>query len=404
MGEFMQGGIKIKTMNDYGKDIKRFQAHLRERGEAAEVRNHLLEPIEEGVKGTRNQVVELVHYAMKLSEDKTLTPSAFDDQFNAIRRFMLNNLVDVSVFDMECVKEARRIARDIVSKSRAVVIEAMGPAERTTYEARFGEKMPFTEDMMLAHREDYFGNEGASVEDNMAYVATALMYHVGNRPSEGSSNGPRAKDSKGKSDEDHRYTVEDIQYQLTDGTFICGTDINETNKEEIQYISVMVNSHKGETIKAKATKGATKRQPNAVRRDNGEMELQLFTDLIEWPEIAKLRPNDYFFSRNATNKGKLSNLKLTTRAVVSRMKATAEKQGVNPTLISAKSLRRALGTDLTRSNISKEAINACGRWSKNSNTCATNYALLGQGREYHRDNVRRNKKVNQPRTTAYEQK
>ena len=116
-----------------------------------------------------------------------------------------------------------------------------------------------------------------------------------------------------------------------------------------------------------------------MRRDNGEMELQLFKDLIEWPEIAKLQPNDYFFSRNVTNKGKLSNLKLTTRAVVSRMKATAEKQGVNPTLISAKSLRRALGTDLTRSNISKEAINACGRWSKNSNTCTTNYALVRAG-------------------------
>ena len=39
LNEFMQGGIKIRTMLDYTKDIKRFQEHLKERGVEAMVQN-----------------------------------------------------------------------------------------------------------------------------------------------------------------------------------------------------------------------------------------------------------------------------------------------------------------------------------------------------------------------------
>ena len=376
LNDFMRDGIKIKTMTEYTKDIKRFQEYLNGRGEAARVCNYLLDPINEGATSIHSQAYELINYARRLSEDETLTPSAFDAQFYAIRRFMLNNIRDLRVFDMECVKEAKRIARDKVAKSRKEVVKAMDTAQKATYDARYGIKMPFTEEMMIAHRIDYFESTSASIEDKMAYMATALGYHIGNRPSESSSNGPLTKDDKGKCDEDHNYIVEDIQYQIHDGSFICGVEIDETNKEGIQHITVMVDTHKGETLKMRASKGATKRQPNEVRRDNGPMELQLFNDLIEWPGIANLRLGDHFFSRNI---GERRNLTLTTKAMVTRMKITAEKQGINPTLISAKSLRKALGTDLTRSNVPQTTINACGRWSTNSTVCASNYALTGAG-------------------------
>ena len=54
LGEFMQGGIKIKTMLDYTGDIKRFQEYLAERGEEARVKNYLLDPKE----GTQSGVYE----------------------------------------------------------------------------------------------------------------------------------------------------------------------------------------------------------------------------------------------------------------------------------------------------------------------------------------------------------
>ena len=63
---------------------------------------------------------------------------------------------------------------------------------------------------------------------------------------------------------------------MTNGNLICGTNINKNNKGEIKYKSVMLNSHKSETIKAKDAKGATKHQPNAVRSDTGEKELHLY--------------------------------------------------------------------------------------------------------------------------------
>lgn len=372
----MEGGIKIKSMNDYKKDIVRFQDYLVEIGGTASVLNHLLDPKEETTSGHRDQQAsQLVQYAIYLSKDESLSPSAFDAQFQAIKRFMMHNIRDTRVFDMESVTEARRIARSIVAGSRKRVIEAMEPRERASYEARYCAKVPFTEEMMRAHRTEYLVNRMASIEDKMAYMATALGYHIGNRPSEGSSNGPLAMNSNGQIDEDHRFMVEDIQYQLSDGSFITGVDIDAANKDGIQFISVMVTSHKGETIKMMSSKGATKRQANSVRKDNGDMELELFNDLIEWPGIAKLQPHDVFFSRNTNGK----NLKLTTAHMVARMKNTASKQGINPTLISAKSLRKALATDLTRSNVPKGTMNSIGRWAPNSDVGSNIYSAATAG-------------------------
>jgi hypothetical protein len=138
----------------------------------------------------------------------------------------------------------------------------------------------------------------------------------------------------------------------------------------------MVDTHKGETLKMLTSKGSSKREANAVRKDNGAMELQLFNDLIEWPSIAKLEPKDIYFSRNSVSEG---NLKLTTKAMVGTMKETAESLGVNPNLISAKSLRKALGTDMTRSSVPNETMNKIGRWAKNSKVGATIYAAATAG-------------------------
>ena len=371
----MQGGIKIKTMQNYSKDIKMFITYLEGRGAKAKVRNYLLDPTEGTPHSIQKQAGELACYAKWLSQNASLCPSAFDDQFYAIRRLMLNNLRDISVFDVECVKEARRIARDIVASNRKRAIEAFEPLERAAYDAKYGLKVPFTEEMMTAHRVTFFSNPDASIEEKMAYMATAVGYHFGNRPSEECSSGPLPMNSKGEKDEDHRYIVEDIQYQLDDGSFITGPDITEDNKKEIQFISVMVHSHKGETIKIRQTKGTTKRQPNSIRNDNGDMELQLFNDLIEWPGLASLQHGDFFFSRN--KKGR--NLQLTKKAMVETMKTTAAKQGVDSNLISAKSLRKALGTDLTRSNVPKESRNKIGRWTARSDTCTTAYAMATAG-------------------------
>jgi len=142
---------------------------------------------------------------------------------------MLNNLRDVTVFDVESVVVARRVARGIITRFRKRVIDAMEPAERNAYDAKYGMKVPFTEEMMAAHRIKYFTSENASVEDKMAYVATALGYHIGNRPSEASSSGPLETNKHGETDADHRYMVEDIQYQVANGSFVTGPDINEEN-------------------------------------------------------------------------------------------------------------------------------------------------------------------------------
>ena len=137
VSEFMEGGIKIKSMNDYKKDIVRFQDYLIEIGGAASVLNHLLDPKEETTSGHQDQQAsQLIQYAIYLSKDESLSPSAFDAQFQTIKRYMMHSIRDTRVFDMESVTEARRIARSIVSGSRKRVIEAMEPSERASYEAR----------------------------------------------------------------------------------------------------------------------------------------------------------------------------------------------------------------------------------------------------------------------------
>ena len=48
---------------------------------------------------------------------------------------------------------------------------------------------------MVAHRKRYFENSAASIEEKMAYMATAVSYHQGIRPSEGEQ---RALENKRK--------------------------------------------------------------------------------------------------------------------------------------------------------------------------------------------------------------
>jgi len=86
MSDFMSHDIKIKTMNDYEKDIIKFRNYLVELGETARVRNYLLDPKGDGADRIHCQAVELARYAKKLSEDEDMSPSAFDAQFYAIRR------------------------------------------------------------------------------------------------------------------------------------------------------------------------------------------------------------------------------------------------------------------------------------------------------------------------------
>jgi hypothetical protein len=142
MDEFMQGGIKIKTMNDYYKDIKMFEAYLEERGELARVQNYLLDPIEGTTNRTQEQATELARYAKWLTLDTTLSVSAFDSQFYAIRRLMMHHLRTLEAFEVEFVKEAKRIGRGIVAGARKKAVACMEPTERAIYDARYGPKLP----------------------------------------------------------------------------------------------------------------------------------------------------------------------------------------------------------------------------------------------------------------------
>jgi hypothetical protein len=58
------------------------------------------------------------------------------------------------------------------------MVEAMGTEERRSYEARYAQKLPFTEEMIMKHRDTFWVAENATVEDKMAYIATALGYHL----------------------------------------------------------------------------------------------------------------------------------------------------------------------------------------------------------------------------------
>jgi len=78
LSEFMKGDIKFKTMNAYERDIVKFQEYLKRRGAASRVQNYLLDPIESTLNGTQDQAIELALYAKALSEDETLSSSAFD--------------------------------------------------------------------------------------------------------------------------------------------------------------------------------------------------------------------------------------------------------------------------------------------------------------------------------------
>lgn len=372
--KFMKKGIKIKTAQSYGTALNRFGEFLHERGSHTRMKSVLMEDA-----STEDQAVELVEYAKFLSKIKSLSESAYDECFSAVRRNMIEHVKSIEVFGWESVSEARRIGRSLVKASREVVISEMPPQERNAYEARYTDKVPFTEEMMTACRRKYFQKRISGIDDCMSYMGIAIGYHFGNRPSEESSNGPLARDEDGNMDKDHRYKVEDVKLQREDLRWIGALELTEHNRHLVEYISMMVDTHKGETLKMMGNAKKKARQPNAIRKGTGGMESELFQDILDWILMAKLKEGDFFFSRNATNtRGLESNLKLTTRAMTTMMKSIAKDQGVDPNNISAKSLRKALGSSLTHSGVSKSEINRIGRWSTNSNVCATNY-VTGHG-------------------------
>lgn len=372
---FMSGGIKIQTAQSYERALKEFASYLGNRGSHARVTSVLMEGA-----SVQDQVLELVGFIQVLSQRKTISESAFDECINAIRRNMLQKLKSVEAFEWESVKEARRNGRRIVRASRQVVISEMTPEDRNRYEARYADKLPFTEEMVIECRRKNWESKSATIEDQMAYMGVAVGYHFGNRPSETSSNGPLAINQEGNSDADHRYTEADVRLQCEDLSWIDSLGLTPDNRVLVNYISMMVDSHKGETLKmAGSAKKSQKRQPNAVRRDAGGLESQLFQDILDWITMAKLRKGDFFFSRNTAKRdGTVTNLKLTTKALTTMMKSTASSQGIDPNRISAKSLRKALGSSLTHSNIPKGIVNSIGRWSKDSNVCAQHY-VSGHG-------------------------
>lgn len=283
-----------------------------------------------------------------------------------LRRYWLEAGCNIEAFQREAVSNARQSARLVVGEKRKREIQKMSPQERMKLEDRYIGKVPFTEEMLQADREKNFSDPSATIMDKMAYVATALALHIGNRPGEFSSNGPLTVDEENEvKDRDHRFTTKDILFQKEiTGEWNKAMDITEENKNEFDYISVMVETHKGERVGKQAK---TKREANAVRRNGGGLESELFNDMMEWTIAAKLKEGDFFFSRNVYNvKGVCSNLKLPTGEVVKRMKSAAISQGIDPKHISAKSLRKGCASALSKSGISDETINMVGRWAPGS--------------------------------------
>lgn len=62
----------------------------------------------------------------------------------------------------------------------------------------------------------------------------------------------------------------------SNGEFITGLDINEANKNESQYIAMIVD------FLERNHQDASDKQ--TIEKTTGEMELLLFNDTVEWPQ------------------------------------------------------------------------------------------------------------------------
>ena len=60
----------------------------------------------------------LTGLAMVMSEEDGMTVNEFDKRMSGIRRNMLNNGWDISVFESENVREAKQMGRNMVAERR----------------------------------------------------------------------------------------------------------------------------------------------------------------------------------------------------------------------------------------------------------------------------------------------
>lgn len=357
---FMAGTIQPKTKKEYGRGPESFAKYIKERGDDTSIRDRVMSNLT-----IHQQRTELAQFAMILSEEKGMTEGEYEKRFAGVRRDFLDSGRDIEAFSGDVVKEARQAGRIVVAAKRKIAIERMSPEERRKHDAKHGPRVPFTASMVKQCRIQFWDNKHASIIDNMAYVAIAVGIHIGNRPGELSSTGGLMRDEKGKRMGDHRFKVEDVRYQSKIGNFMDATQVNIRNKNDVIYVSLMVDSHKGERIGKKVKEV---REPNGVSREEEGLEAELCTDLAEWAIRAQLQKGDFFFSRNIwLTKGRWSNLKLQKSEIRTRMKWAAQEEGVDPQLISCKSLRKGMACALSKTpGIGKEAVNRLGRWAHGS--------------------------------------
>ena len=367
MGQFVRKTLAAGTNIEYKKGVAVFQEYIQDRGHDTMLKDAAMTGLT-----LQQQQYELTGLSLAMSERKDMTVARYDKNFAGVKRHMMEQGCDVQVFESPNLKEARQAGRIVVVKNRKATIEQMDEVSRKQHDDRYTTKLPFTEEMLMKCREKNWASATATILDKMSYVAIALGLHIGNRPGESSSNGPLAIDDDGATDIDHRFTTDNIRFQReTDHTWVTADGVTSENKDDFNFISVMVESHKGERI-GKVKKAH--REPNAVMRDGGGWETVLFEDMIDLTLLQKLNKGDFFFSRNEY-KGRakqLSNLKLQTKDIAARMKDAAVAVGVDKKYISPRSLRAGMASSLAKSGVDKSEINRLGRWAENS-TASSKY-------------------------------
>ena len=223
-------------------------------------------------------------------------------------------------------------------------------------------------DMISWIREKYFIEEPKNLTSMMIYLATAVSYTFGLRPSN------LAHDSNTKGC--HAVTAEYVTISVSidgENCFLKGHEYNSKlpglSPDMVTAISFTMLSSKSmqKTSLRNRPDGALPVSFTLTREFGGPKEIQLLEDLLMWIECSSRQSTDLFFSYKLPEDSK-SGKKLTRAEMALAIKRAAVGCDLDPVHFSPKSTRKAYATELQgmihQTSLVDKAMNK--NWSKES--------------------------------------
>ena len=276
------------------------------------------------------QRIVLVKFIRHLHESK-VSPNVIGSILASVQFILKVHCKDIKVFTDPTIQMARR---------------AVQPSQRSeSLRKEKSKRYPVTLDMLTWLREDYFVR--GNIDDKMTYLGCILGFTFIWRVSQ------YVSDNKFG----HAILSEDVRFKLLTGEIKRPWELMNIAKSRVECIVFIVRSNK---------QRGNETQHLYLGRKSVK-ETQLLEDLVDWCRLSEIKEGDPFMSRYMTNRGKVTQKRLTRKMVSTALKVVASAFGFDKVHFAPHCLRIGAAT-AGKAKGGRAFVKDTAGWSDKSDT------------------------------------